>query len=702
MMAPETGGVYAFEDLVADANLLEVRREGKTLELEPKAVRVLFYLIRHRDRVVSKDELMAQVWSGTFVTDNALTRVIAQIRKQLGDSARSPRYIETSATTGYRFIAEVREQGARLPAPLRPSSAYPSWHRLAIVWGAVALAGIGGALLTRSAGSPVRLASLRQITTSTAADLWPTFSPDGNQIAFSSSRSGTFEIYVRSLAPGAMDRQITTDGQENIQPAWSPDGQYLAYVARRRGGIAVIPVSGGAARYLTEHGDTPTWSPDGRFVAFRAASLDLNPAIETTGIGETTIWMVGADGSGARPLTRTGAPQGGHNFPHWAPGGGSVLFAANQLWEVDTATGKLNQIRVAAHTVRSPAISADGRELYWVGYGAQDPGLWHARIDGRRAGTPDVLVPAGGPTPRDLTLSADARRLAFSQQAGESAIWSVNLNADGTPAGEPKPLIRDRSFRNSDPVFSADGSKIAYSSIRQGGEEAVYVANSDGSNPLPVTDPYQCSGRPSWRGRELVLGYRAASKGEWSYRILPLPGKPSELPLKLDLQHADRMKLSPDGTRMVAHVSTPAGFQVLVEDLATHAVRKLTPDESNYGFPCWSKDGRWIAAEHRVGGRNEAVYLPAAGGEIRTLKTGFPQALVHDWSPDSDKISFAGLQNGVWNVYWVSISSGKVQQLTRFTSHAAFVRYPAWSPNNDQIVFENNDVSANIYLAELR
>lgn len=701
-MFPETSANFAFGDVVADCNLLEIRREGKSLELEPKAVRVLLYLIRHRGRVVTKDELIREVWTGTFVTDNALTRVIAQIRKQLGDSARSPRYIETSATTGYRFIAEVREEATGMPLRVQAESAGRSRHRVAIGLGVVALAGIAGWLLTASAGAPVKLAGLRQITTSTAADLWPTFSPDGNQVAFSSDRSGTFEIYVRSLAPGAIDRQVTSDGQENIQPAWSPDGQYLAYVARRRGGIAVIPVSGGAVRYLTEQGDTPAWSPDGRLVAYRAASLDLNPAIETTGIGETTIWMVGADGSGARPLTRTGIPPGGHNFPHWAPGGGRVIFSANKLWEVEIATGKLDEIRVAAHTVRSPAISADNRQLYWVGYGGQEPGLWHARMVGRHAGTPEILVPAGGPTPRDLTLSADGKRLAFSQQVGESAIWSVSLKADGTPAAEPRPLIRDRSFRNWDPAFSADGSKIAYSSIRPGGEAGVYVAGSDGSNPLAVTAPDENSSRPTWRGREMTLGYRSGSKGEWSYRILPLPGKSSRLYLKLDRQQADRMKLSPDGSMMLAHVSTAAGFQVVVEDLATHVIRKLTPAESSYGYPSWSKDGKWIAAEQRVGGRNEAVYLSSGSGEIRKLNTGVEQALVHDWSPDSDKISFAGLRNGVWNVYWISVSSGKVQQLTHFTSHSAFVRYPAWSPHNDQIVFENNDVSANVYLAQLR
>src|SRR5688500_20317530 len=70
---------------------------------------VLHYLVENRGRLVSKEELIQAVWGETFVTDNALTRVIAQLRKALGDSAKQARYIETVPTQGYRFIAAVEE-----------------------------------------------------------------------------------------------------------------------------------------------------------------------------------------------------------------------------------------------------------------------------------------------------------------------------------------------------------------------------------------------------------------------------------------------------------------------------------------------------------------------------------------------------------------------------------------------------------------
>jgi Tol biopolymer transport system component len=60
------------------------------------------------------------------------------------------------------------------------------------------------------------------------------------------------------------------------------------------------------------------------------------------------------------------------------------------------------------------------------------------------------------------------------------------------------------------------------------------------------------------------------------------------------------------------------------------------------------------------------------------------------------------LHEGLWDIYWVSRTTGRVEQLTHFASQSAFVRYPAWSPKNDQVVFEHNNLTANIYVAEIR
>ena len=96
-----------FGDVYVDFSRMTVKRGGTVVDIEPKVFDLLRFLIAHRDRLVTKEELLDGVWRDTFVAPNALTRAVAQLRKALGDDADEPRYVETVAKRGYRFIAPV-------------------------------------------------------------------------------------------------------------------------------------------------------------------------------------------------------------------------------------------------------------------------------------------------------------------------------------------------------------------------------------------------------------------------------------------------------------------------------------------------------------------------------------------------------------------------------------------------------------------
>ena len=97
---------YQFDDCVVDLNRFRVFKAGEPVKLEPKAFEVLVYLLENSSRVVEKSELLDSVWKDSFVTENALTRVIAQVRKALGDTKKA-KYVETVHKRGYRFILDV-------------------------------------------------------------------------------------------------------------------------------------------------------------------------------------------------------------------------------------------------------------------------------------------------------------------------------------------------------------------------------------------------------------------------------------------------------------------------------------------------------------------------------------------------------------------------------------------------------------------
>ena len=99
--------VFRFADVEVRESEFSIIRSGQVFAVEPKAFRVLLFLVRNPQRVVTKEELLGAVWGDTAVTENSLTRSILKLRRALGDDAREPRYIETVSTVGYRFVCAV-------------------------------------------------------------------------------------------------------------------------------------------------------------------------------------------------------------------------------------------------------------------------------------------------------------------------------------------------------------------------------------------------------------------------------------------------------------------------------------------------------------------------------------------------------------------------------------------------------------------
>jgi Tol biopolymer transport system component len=77
------------------------------------------------------------------------------------------------------------------------------------------------------------------------------------------------------------------------------------------------------------------------------------------------------------------------------------------------------------------------------------------------------------------------------------------------------------------------------------------------------------------------------------------------------------------------------------------------------------------------------------------------QSWPHSWSPDNDRIAFAGERDAVWNLYTISKRSRLVSQITSFTAPTGYVRYPAWSPSGSRIVFERAQTSGSVWTATL-
>ena len=115
---------FVFEDFVLDGERRELRRGGGLVAVEPKVFDLLVHLVANRERVVSKDDLIAAVWKGRIVSESAITTAINAARTVLGDSGETQRLIKTLPRKGFRFVGEVQEgSGTDAPAVAQPKEA---------------------------------------------------------------------------------------------------------------------------------------------------------------------------------------------------------------------------------------------------------------------------------------------------------------------------------------------------------------------------------------------------------------------------------------------------------------------------------------------------------------------------------------------------------------------------------------------------
>ena len=125
---------YLFEGYVLDTDRRELSRGADAVSVAPQVFDLLDHLIRNRERVISKDDLITAIWDGRIVSDAAVTTRINAARSAIGDSGEEQRFIKTLPRKGFRFVGTVREeQGpARAPSvgasvdPPRPTSRLPT------------------------------------------------------------------------------------------------------------------------------------------------------------------------------------------------------------------------------------------------------------------------------------------------------------------------------------------------------------------------------------------------------------------------------------------------------------------------------------------------------------------------------------------------------------------------------------------------
>ena len=691
---------YRFADVALDVERFDVTRNGRRLALEPKAIEVLRFLVERPGRLVTKDEILDGVWADVAVTPNALTRVIAQLRRELGDDASAPRVIETVPTRGYRFIAEVHHEpgpaaavsvpvpAATLVAPRRTA------RRGARVAALVALAaGVGAALWMVAGREPAPRDDGGGLTAldERGSVLAATFSPDGRWLAVVSDRTGDFEIAVRDLRTGT-SRPVTADGMRNVHPVWSPDSDAIAYHSSLRRGIWVMGRDGGAARQVSASGSRPAWSPDGQWIAFQTDEW-----VSEWAQPGSHIMIVPAGGGVARPLTRAGDPPGGHWQPLWSPDGTQVYFASSRngpidYWSVRVRDGLLTKradnwtYHVRQLTTGPTGVSAwvvewplAGNRLVRIGVGDQPTGIPLAA---------DVVVPSLPEAARAVSIAPGGRLAALVLIKPRQDVWTVPITNAGAPAGTPR-----RLRPGGHPAISPDGRRIAYDT----GTE-IRVMDIDGANDRPVLSGGRRVLYPTWQTDRRLFAMRRMGLSPYLVEADLETGVVTE---RLPLPEATTFpRVSPDGDTVVATLGEP--LNTVGRGSLSRGTFGVWPLFDGYAFPVWSPDGRQLALEKKEGAHMPMYLGDVATGTARRVSPADGQFWPGAFSPDGRRIALSTLgDRGVWNIETLDPITGARTPVITEIDPEVTTRYPSWSPRGNLIAYDRTDVRGTLYLVEL-
>jgi Tol biopolymer transport system component len=277
-------------------------------------------------------------------------------------------------------------------------------------------------------------------------------------------------------------------------------------------------------------------------------------------------------------------------------------------------------------------------------------------------------------------------------------------------------LTGDTSRRNSFPAVSPDGSKVAYMSTRRGELANIWMMDIDGRHAIQLTPDETAEHMPDWfpdGHRVWYSSNRGDTRGIWSVDIAlrreelvfdtarasrlastaePLKGRLAELSLAPSMTQAAFSLIAPTAGRRITYVTGIAPF----------APRAVTDSTQSIGYPAWSPDERHLAVEIKDGSSTQAGVIDVETRVLRRLTNDRGQTWVRSWSPDGKKIAVAALRDGVWNLRWIDVETGRSGTITTPESPRVFVRYPEWSPRGNLVVFEHGEMRGNIWMLALR
>ena len=643
--------MYCFGQFRLDVAGRKLWHGEQSVHLTGRVFEALAVLVRHADRVVTKDELVKAIWPDSFVTDDSLTQCIWSVRRVLGDEANQPQFVVTVPRQGYRFIAPVTIAGkpsdgseavsggpetrTTAPqskvdvAPQPPPPAVPPfafrprtpWLRTAI--GTATVVAVSVALtslaFTGSRTASVPLGTIRavmELPAGTRALSDAVLSPDSRQVAFVAQDEdhGRTRLWVRILSSGETRPLAGTEGAS--RPFWSPRSEAVGFFASGRLKIAAPTAS--EVRTLADVGLNPGGAAWNRAGGILFAGT------------RTSLQLVPADGGPITSVTTLDGQRGdqGHRWPHFLPDGRHFLYtvASRDNQRAGTYVGSLDggpSTRLF-DTPNAFATYVDSGHILYLRNDtlvAQpfDLGLLRPRGTGRAVASgvsaPDVLNGVAISATSGLLTLRSGRiggRLIWFDRAGEQldtvdtpvALHNLSLSPDGRELLADTnnqndgvldgvwrlDLVRGTSTRlgvGSSPLWSPDGRQIALAATKGSAQDLYLASATAGSEHQLLLRSAAPKGLADWSRDGRYIVYRS-NLHLW---VLPLFGPRVPSPFLETPGDELQARISPDG-RWLAYASNESGrWETYVQSFPMAGTKHVVSTAGG-AEPLWRSDGR--------------------------------------------------------------------------------------------------------------
>ena len=540
--------------------------------------------------------------------------------------------------------AQLEIEESRSPA-LTPDSRSVPHHRRIIAAAGIAVVSIilivtGWLFLSRSRLAKEAPLTIVPLITYPGTTGSPTFSPDGNDIAFSwnGEKQDNTDIYRKMIGRGQTLR-LTSNPAPDSGPAWSPDGRQIAFlrdVDRGRYGIFLLPALGGSEQKVAEisaHSSLSmlgapclslAWSPDSRWLVTTDRNSPEQPSSSQPGANPAYgLHLLSVETGEKRGLTSP-PPEIGDQGASFAPDGRTLAFVRildfnrseiYRLFLTDEMRpkGEPERLEYINQSVRGVVWTRDGKDvLYSSGnYFSGERFIRRIRLsEPKSGGVYRTIQESFGEGAGSLAISTNGSRLAYSRSTRDSDIYRYELPGKDGRLKAPEKFITSRRMEGA-ADYSPDGQSIAFHSTRSGSEE-IWICNADGSNQRQLTSmngPQTSNARWSPDGKTIVFDSRKEGS-------------------------ADLYLINPDGSSQ----------------------RRLTSDPGYEGHASWSRNGKWIYFCSNRTGQRETYKMPAGGGPaVQVTKNGGASALE---SPDGKWIYFSKMIEGRGITIWKVAAGG--------------------------------------------